>query len=61
MEDKEFIAVANKQTICLCVPQWFINKTEKLKIWKFLKLDINYIVPNKDKVCQIFVAHQKNK
>lgn len=61
MEDKEFMAIDIMQTKCLCVPLWFINKTEKLKNLTFLRLDLNRIVPDKNKVFQIFVFRQNRK
>lgn len=48
MEDKEFMA--NEDTKCLCVPHWFMTKTEKLKNWTFAKRDLNRIIPNMDDV-----------
>lgn len=57
MENKEFMST--KKTKCLCVPHWFLKKTEKLKNWEFIKLDLNNIIPDREKVFQRFLTNQK--
>jgi len=37
---KQFIASDIKGTKCLCVPHWFMKKTEKLNNWTFVRLDL---------------------
>lgn len=41
-----------KETKCLCVPHWFMEKTEKLKNWTLLRLylDVSHIIPDRDEV-----------
>lgn len=41
-----------KETKCLCVPHWFMEKTEKLKNWTLLRLylDVSHIIPSRDEV-----------
>lgn len=46
MADKEFVANVNAK--CLCVPHWFMKKTEKLRNWTFAKFDLGRIIPNKN-------------
>ncbi|XP_025192392.1 cAMP-dependent protein kinase type II-alpha regulatory subunit-like [Melanaphis sacchari] len=50
IEDKEFITTDINVTKCLCVPHWFMGETEKLKCWELVKLDLNHIIPSKNKV-----------
>ncbi|XP_026811220.1 uncharacterized protein LOC113552561 [Rhopalosiphum maidis] len=50
IEDKEFITTDINQTRCLCVPHWFMAETEKLKCWEMVKLDLNHIIPTKEKI-----------
>lgn len=40
MKNKEFIASDIKETKCLCVPHWYMKKTEKLKNWTFVRFDL---------------------
>lgn len=62
MEAKEFIVLDDTNAKCLCVPLWFMKRTEKLKNWTIVKLDLNNIVPDKNTVFERFVAiKQKNK
>jgi len=50
MEDKEFITTDTNETRCLCVPHWFIAETEQLRCWELVKLDLNHIIPSKEKI-----------
>lgn len=50
MEDKEFITTDTNETRCLCVPHWFMAETEQLRCWELVKLDLNYIIPSKEKI-----------
>ncbi|XP_050055024.1 uncharacterized protein LOC126549558 isoform X2 [Aphis gossypii] len=50
MEDKEFITTDTNETRCLCVPHWFMAETEQLRCWELVKLDLNHIIPSKEKI-----------
>lgn len=57
MSDKELMAITNDSK-CLCVPQWFLMKTDELKNWTFLKLDLSNIIPDKNEAFRVFSAEQ---
>lgn len=56
MDDKTFIA--SEKSKCLCVPHWFMKKTEKLKHWEFLKINLYNFIPNKEELLKVIVDSQ---
>lgn len=62
MDDKEFMAFDDVDVKCLCVPHWFMVKTEKLKNWTFIRVDLSNIIPDKYTVFQRYVdGKQQNQ
>lgn len=59
MADKEFMNFDDVNAKCLCVPHWFMAKTEKLKHWTFVRLDLGNIIPDKGTVFKRFLAGEQ--
>lgn len=57
MEGKGFMAL--EKTKCLLVPHWFLKKTDEFDYWKFLRIDINNNIPDKQKVIQKYLQRRK--